>query len=68
MPVAVVVLDGDASPSRAAVRGHLRDRLPPPSRPRRVFVADTLPRSPRGKLRRADVVAAVLGDEVAELR
>jgi len=67
VPVAVVVLDGDPAPSRAAVRAHLRDRLPQPSRPRRVFVAGALPRSPRGKIRRADIVAAVVAGELAEL-
>lgn len=67
IPVAVLTLDGHAAPGRAQVRMHLREHLPQPSRPRRVFVADTLPRSPRGKLRRADIVAAVLAGEVAEL-
>lgn len=67
LPVAVLVLDGAAAPTREQVREHVRAALPQPSRPRRVFVADALPRSARGKLLRPRLVALVAAGELAEL-
>lgn len=68
IPVVALVLDPvAASPSRADVRALARERLPQPSRPQRVFVLDALPRSPRGKLDRAAVVARVLAGDAREL-
>lgn len=68
LPVAVLVLDGAAPPpTRAQVRDHVRSALPQPSRPRRVFVAEQLPRSPRGKLLRPRLAAQVAAGELREL-
>ncbi|HEY8582552.1 MAG TPA: AMP-binding protein, partial [Capillimicrobium sp.] len=68
VPAAVLSLEDAAPPpSRAAVRALARERLPQPSRPRRVFVVDALPRSPRGKLRRADLARLVADGGAREL-
>ncbi|HST40857.1 MAG TPA: AMP-binding protein [Conexibacter sp.] len=68
LPVAVLVLDGAAPPpTRAQVRDHVRAALPQPSRPRRVLVAEQLPRSPRGKLLRPRLAAQVAAGELREL-
>jgi long-chain acyl-CoA synthetase len=82
IPVAVLVLDSDASRpaaappvpappaaqplTRAAVREHARETLPRPSRPRQVFLADALPRTPHGKLDRAALVARIVASELRE--
>lgn len=68
LPVAVLVVDDAAAPTAAQVRRHARATLPQPSRPRRVFVADALPRSPRGKLRRDALVELVAAGGARELR
>lgn len=68
LPVAVLVLEPGAAPTAADVRRQARAALPQPSRPRRVFTAGELPRSPRGKLRRDALVAQVLAGALAELR
>ncbi|TDV43068.1 AMP-binding protein [Actinophytocola oryzae] len=60
---AVVLRDGHAT-TPDEVRGYARDRLTPSKVPKRVLVVDALPRSPQGKLRRADV-AALCADQLA---
>lgn len=67
VPVAVLVSANGTLPDRAAVRAHVRDRLPQPSRPRRVFAVDALPRNPRGKLLRAELVARIAGGAATEV-
>lgn len=68
IPVVVLVLaPGRPAPSRVELRAHARATLPQPSRPRRAFVADALPRSPRGKLLRAELAAQLAAGTVAEL-
>lgn len=68
IPVAVLVPAAPtAPPTRAAVRAHARATLPPPSRPRRVFVVAQLPVSPRGKLLRAELAAALQAGAATEL-
>jgi long-chain acyl-CoA synthetase len=69
LPVGILVLDGAAAPpTRAQVREHVRAALPQPSRPRRLFLADELPRSARGKLLRARLLERLDAGELTELR
>lgn len=68
LPVAVIVLEPGATLSPGDVRAAARAALPQPSRPRRVYVTDALPRSPRGKLRRAELARQVLAGDVPALR
>ncbi|MDO8188750.1 AMP-binding protein [Conexibacter sp. JD483] len=56
-----------ALPTRAEVRAHARATLPAPSRPHRVFALDALPLSPRGKLQRSELVAALQAGAAIEL-
>ncbi|ADB49441.1 AMP-binding protein [Conexibacter woesei] len=68
VPVAVLVLSpGAAAPPRAALRAHARATLPQPSRPRRAYVVDALPRSPRGKLLRDELARRLLDGAAREL-
>lgn len=68
VPVAVLVLaPGAVAPSRAALRAHARATLPQPSRPRRAYVLDALPRSPRGKLLRDELARRLLDGAAREL-
>lgn len=59
---AVVLRDGHAT-TPDEIRGYARGRLTPGKVPKRVLVVDALPRSPQGKLRRADV-AALCADQL----
>lgn len=57
VPVAAIVVDDPVDP--AALRRHLRRRLEAPALPAAVVTVSSLPRTPRGKLDRTAVLAAV---------
>jgi long-chain acyl-CoA synthetase len=57
VPVAAIVVDDPVDP--AALRRHLRSRLEAPALPAAVVTVSSLPRTPRGKLDRTAVLAAV---------
>jgi long-chain acyl-CoA synthetase len=62
VPAAAIVRSADA-PSVAEIRRLLRDTLPAPSMPVRILSLDRLPRTPRGKLDRSALAAALIGNE-----
>jgi len=60
VPAAAIVADPGA-PSIAEIRRQLRRTLPSPSMPVRILTVERLPRTPRGKLDRAALVAMLGG-------
>jgi acyl-CoA synthetase (AMP-forming)/AMP-acid ligase II len=60
---AAVVLRAGHTTTPEEIRGYARGRLTPSKVPKRVLVVDALPRTPQGKLRRADV-ASLCADQL----
>ncbi|MBU3067639.1 AMP-binding protein [Nocardia sp. NEAU-G5] len=62
VPAAAIVASADA-PTVPEIRRLLRGTLPGPSMPVRILSLDSLPRTPRGKLDRPALTAALSGNE-----
>jgi len=65
---AVVRVRGDAGPGlKDRLVDHVRERLAPFKIPSRWFIADQLPVTPTGKVRKFELRDAILGKELPEL-
>ncbi|HEV2639539.1 MAG TPA: non-ribosomal peptide synthetase [Actinocrinis sp.] len=64
--LAAVVTVTDPALDPAAIRGHVRDLLPPGMVPTRVVVCRELPRTANGKLNRRELASLVAAQAVAE--